>query len=125
MSTQSGSVNARQQWNRVAELEANVEYEITVPAGEEWKDASIRCGPEGYTRWWLRPFTWLRRHRPAPWFALIGVIGDGEPFMIGRQRVVQPQKAGQLLCYANDASFMYWNNSGSLKVSVTRRPTAE
>jgi hypothetical protein len=109
----------------VAELEANVEYEISVPAGEEWNDGSIRCGPEGYTRWWLRPFTWLRRHRPAPWFALIGAIGDGEPFTIGGQQVVKPKKPGQLRCYANDASFMYWNNSGSLTVSVARRPAAE
>jgi hypothetical protein len=121
MSNQTGFVSARERWNRVADVEKDVEYEVTVPAGEEWKDAWIRCGPEGYTSSWLKPFERLRRHPPSRWFALIGAIGDSEPFLIGRKRVVRPTEAGELRCFANDVPFMYWNNSGAIRVVVARQ----
>jgi len=57
------------------------------------------------------------------WFTLIGTIGKSEKaaFIIGCSlKYFQPVENGRLYCFANDLSFMYWNNSGTVTVRVTR-----
>lgn len=111
-------VAAREKWNFVATLEGGIEYQVQPIEGQTWVDWFTECGPEGYDRGFLKPFRWLRRHKTAPWFALIGVLGDGEPFEIGAGTRVTPDVTDALRCYANDIPWMYWNNKGSIDVSV-------
>ena len=88
-----------------------------------WCDASIRTGPAGYPSRSLgfrlaEPF---RRARKANWFALIGTIHQkGPAFVIGDGTDIVIPADGLLYCFANDLPSFYFNNSGHVKVVVTR-----
>ena len=94
-------------------------------ASGRWYDASISTGPDGYPspNWVLRLLEKLRRSPNANWFALVGAIGQKEAasFVIGRDATLQIADDGILYCFANDLPVMYWNNSGLVKLTVTRR----
>ena len=64
----------------------------------------------------------LRRAPLNPWFALIGAYerNNQTQFEIGTKREVTAVRSGRLTCYANDLPLMYWNNSGSVTLRVTR-----
>jgi hypothetical protein len=96
-------------------------------ASGHWFDASIPAGPEGYPSergpFWMRWFERWRRQPDANWFELIGAFGNGEMFNIGLGRQgYRPPKQGtqELICFANDLSGFYWNNSGGVVLTVTR-----
>ena len=74
-----------------------------------------------------------RRHEEWSWFALVGTVAnatsrpetDGTPpphctFLIGERNVVRVAAPGYLYAYANDAWRFYFNNRGSLRLTVTR-----
>lgn len=97
----------------------------------EWTDLSIRCGPDGYatrdapllSRWFLTLFERRRRLRAENWFVLAGVVGsdDTAAFRIGgRLDDWRPNASGELLCFANDVPSAYFNNRGSITLTVTR-----
>jgi hypothetical protein len=54
--------------------------------------------------------------------SLIGALGESErtTFRIGEHAPVTFHAPGELVLYANDACFMYWNHSGSIDVVVRR-----
>ena len=55
----------------------------------------------------------------APWFALLGGAGrDSAPFLIGADLELSPASSGRLFCFSNDVPRMYWNNGGSLLLTV-------
>ncbi|GAA0785780.1 DUF2235 domain-containing protein [Roseibium denhamense] len=78
-------------------------------------------------------FVMTRRHEDWPWFALIGVISDGfgvgkdgrtiehTAFLIGDGVEIDVKSDGYLYCYANDAWQMYFNNRGSVRLTVERK----
>lgn len=41
-------------------------------------------------------------------------------FNVGTETTFTAQYSGQLICFANDAHTLYWNNAGSLDVTITR-----
>jgi hypothetical protein len=41
-------------------------------------------------------------------------------FYVGQQTTFRAPNSGELICFANDAHNLYWNNAGSLNVTVTR-----
>jgi len=89
-----------------------------------WYDANIPSGPGGYETpgLLLRLFEPLRRFPKANWFGLIGSI-DRRPsatFFIGETSERNITEDGVLHCFANDLACMYWNNSGWIKLTVTR-----
>ncbi|MBL8849043.1 MAG: alkaline phosphatase family protein [Planctomycetaceae bacterium] len=59
---------------------------------------------------------------PAPCYGLIGRIGDGEPFFIGRTRSIVAQNAGKLQLGVND--FDVSDNSGEFLVQIELGGTA-
>jgi hypothetical protein len=112
---------ARPRWNHTGvAVNAGEAYELT--ARGFWNDASQHVTAKGYDLKRLAPFRPFRRRRDALWFELIGAVGESEPtsFRIGEHASVTLQSSGELVLYANDASFMYWNNSGSIDVTVRR-----
>lgn len=112
------TIEARRYWNDTGiELIAGVTYRLT--ASGIWKDADTPCGPDGYDSARLRPFRWLRRSRPHQWFALMGQVGN-VTFLIGSGTTFTSSVSGELRCYANDAPFMYGNNSGVVTLNVER-----
>ena len=115
-------VRAREKWNDTGiEVVAHGRYDLH--AAGEWVDWKVRCGPQGFgsTNLALRMSERLRRLPAAPWFMLVGAIGKSGPHHpIGRGTRLEPAESGPLYCFANDLPFMYWNNSGSIQLSISR-----
>jgi hypothetical protein len=117
-------VDAAKLWNPSGiALERGRVYDVNVEGDQTWKDWCIPTDADGYTREALRPFEFLKRVPDQNWLKLIGAIGrDGRtPIIIGSGMTnFSPSKSGELLCFANDLAWMYWNNCGSIRVTVTR-----
>jgi len=43
----------------------------------------------------------------------------GTLFMVGGNKTFTAQATGELVCFANDAMGLYWNNEGSINVTIT------
>jgi hypothetical protein len=116
------TIAAREKWNDTGILlVAGNEYELH--ASGEWYDQKNACGPDGYPspNLALRLSEWMRREPRERWFTLIGAVEKrGPAFPIGSGRRWQPSASGILHCFANDVSFMYWNNSGEVRLTITR-----
>jgi uncharacterized protein (DUF2235 family) len=116
-------VFAKPKWNdTILEVRKGETYRLE--ATGNWYDASHLCGPDGYASpsWGFRLFEGLRRRPRDNWFALIGAIGrdPSAAFLIGAGIETTMQQDGVLCCYANDLPFSYGNNSGYVKLQVTR-----
>ena len=96
-------------------------YSFKVDPVELWYDAQNSCNAEGYPSiGGMRYFEWARRVPRENWFKLIGCVGM-ETTAIGTSLpTFTPAMGGELTCFANDAYLMYWNNRGSVALSVTR-----
>lgn len=91
-----------------------------VMATGRWWDWFVNSGPQGYS---LPVLGDGRRVASAPMFCLIGCVDGDEAaaFAIGRRWEGTPATTGVLCCFANDLPKMYWNNWGSVGVTVTRQ----
>ena len=57
------------------------------------------------------------------WFALVGAVGKDEArlFLIGENLEGWEAKGdGELMCFANDVPRAYFNNHGSITLTITR-----
>ncbi|CAE6752129.1 DUF2235 domain-containing protein [Paraburkholderia nemoris] len=112
-------------------MKEGVSYRFKVLEGQTWLDGDTVSGAEGTPgNWMLRLFAWSKRVRDANWFELCGAISyPGEPseagvspqpfyFRIGREMEIKAPYSGYLYCFANDATWAYWNNQGSLRVDI-------
>jgi hypothetical protein len=117
------TVQASKKWNETGiRLIAGQEYEFK--ATGEWVDLIYHSDAEGYAspNWYMRMSERWRRVRKDNWFALIGAL-DYDPssfFKIGTSCMKVMERSGTLTCFANDVSIMYWNNKGSIQLTVTR-----
>ena len=102
-------------------LEVGRTYRIT--AHGRWKDWNRLCDAYGYTsdKRLLKIAEQWRREPRARWFALVGRIREhpSHQFVLGRDVTVSPEVNGELVCFANDVRFMYWNNCGTLTLTIT------
>ncbi len=124
-------------------------FDVREEPGQEapgWCDWWIWSGPDGWTipanakvselrectdkdTWsvstptiWAMRFAEWRSRADTKLLTLVGVnSGAGQHFEIGSQRArYQPKTQGEFCSYANDSTFLYSNNGGSLLVRVTR-----
>lgn len=120
----SSLILATRKWNCTGvSLDAEGIYSLSPTDVEGWKDGWIESTPEGHNATFLLPFRWLRRYREALWLALVGTIDRDLKtcFDLGSGLdKFTPSVSGELCCFANDAPFTYWNNSGSLRLEITR-----
>ena len=111
--------------------ERNKDVHIDVKKGEvyaieatgTWCDTKKHCvGPEGYDAESLRKWEKWRRVKGALWFTLIASVNkdDDSAKAIGPKGSFEAPADGKLFFFANDATIMYWNNSGSVSVTITR-----
>jgi len=125
-------IRARVKWNPTGVL-VNPGERYRLEADGRWSDLGIRADADGFpserapriSRRLLEKYEHKRRMPAELWFCLIGSVGEAPQgfFRIGRQLadwVVEPAISGELLCFANDVESAYWNNFGSLKLTVTR-----
>ena len=90
-----------------------------------WLDEKIPATAAGEAGMGLQRFTGaMCRHRQASWMELVGTLGreHEHQFRIGKGTVWENQTgiAAELFFYANDVYFMYYNNAGSVMVTITR-----
>lgn len=127
--TKSAVINAAVWWgNTGIVLEPNKRY--LLKASGDWFDADIKASPKGWDlnsiEEWKRPFFRDFAHlRPFDagdrWFSLIGKIGeDGDIFEIGTECTLFADTGGDLFCTANDLPIAYWNNTGTLDLTVAQ-----
>ena len=117
------TILANKKWNDTQiRLVAGEEYHFK--ASGQWKDWTIVCDEDGHTspNPLLRASERFRRVPKERWFAVIGTIQQNEDtsFRIGVEAKISPRSTGLLYCFANDVSFMYWNNTGEIQLTVTR-----
>ena len=116
-------VYARPYWNRTGfAVKAGAVYELS--ASGTWYDASTPSGPDGYLRgnFLQELVSGLRRSPRNRWFALMGAL-DGASntiFLIGSHATYTAPRSGELVCFANDVPGFYWNNTGSVTVTIHR-----
>jgi hypothetical protein len=115
----TATCKASRKWNATGvRLHRDREYHIV--ASGTWIDFYIRTDARGFERNHLRPFKRFKHQPEAPWFALMGSIGKESPcFLVGTGLLLKPDKAGELFLFANDMPAMYWNNRGSLDITIT------
>ena len=109
------TVYACKHWNPSGLLLVDAaEYEFDVEGEQHWHEAGITCTADGYDRFWLRSARGLQRYPCVDLFTLIGNVGrdPGRSFVIGTSARYTARGGGELFCFADDVSFMYWNNSG-------------
>lgn len=91
----------------------------------QWSDDKSPCTAAGTSNCGLQRFTSaMCRHKQAAWMELVGTLGrDHEhQFRIGAGAVWENTTGheGEIHFYANDVYFMYYNNAGSVMVTITR-----
>ena len=120
------AICARPWWNATGILlEAGSNYRFSCDLSQQWFDASIPSGADGYiSKNVLQSMTEKLRRVPVEnWFVLMGAIDkdSSTTFRIGSMlNSYSPSKTGQLYCFANDLWLFYFNNSGALSILITR-----
>ena len=117
-------VHARRYWNDTG-LELVKDAVYACYARGRWWDLIFQSGPDGYEApWWSllqRLLAGRRRVPTARWFALCGIVSGGgtDTFLIGSAARLQVP-AGRMLCFANDVPGAYWNNFGTITLTIER-----
>ena len=122
-SIEIAGIDAAKTWNRTGlVLECGVTYRFEVTQVSGWRDGKVETNPDGYEKLHLLPLIPARRYPPGGWLKLIGAIGTSawDYFPIGSGCTRKARAAGELYCFANDASFRYRDNDGQLTLKVTR-----
>ena len=122
-SSSAFTVDSTLKWNDVDMVEANKLYDFDC-SGQIWTDWFIDSSADGYeTPLRMKPFERFRRMPEENFFSLICCVGQDETYescqLIGEKNQVAFEKSGQLSCFANDLWLFYWNNIGSLEVTMT------
>ena len=103
-------------------LEKGKVYRLS--ATGKWTDFIPTTTASGYSAFYLKCFEKWRRLPDAKWFSIIGQIDDQREtrFDIGilleKNEPYLSTAPGVLQCFANDLSFMYWNNWGAIELGV-------
>lgn len=118
-------VKARSKYNKIMDVTKGSVYSFS--ASGEWKDAIIKSSPDGYVLYGGICNSLLRyKKEDSKYFTLIGCVLDKdskeiESFRIGSGTQHTFKTSGKLCMYANDGKNFYFNNSGSITVSVKKQ----
>jgi hypothetical protein len=116
-------IKACEFWNKTGVLvRSGGRYSLRVRGSQYWWDMVVRTTANGYSSLILRCAESRRRFPAADWLTLIGALDglESTAFRIGTGADWQPSKDGELTCYANDLTGMYWNNWGSVRLAIER-----
>jgi len=121
------SIKAESSENTVGlHLQRSEEYIVTVAEDQVWHDGSYEhIPPKGNSGTLLMSlFAFLKKHRDAEWFALIGEIKGAYKCHLhdlSKSSNLLAEEDGLLILYANDARGFYWNNRGKVTVIISRK----
>ena len=113
-------------WNDTG-IEVEEGHRYNFRADGDWVDLNIRSGPEGNPApVWAQRFVQQYLRVPGErYFTLIGALDrDAKSiFSIGAELLGwRAPRRGRLTCFANDVPFAYWNNRGSVRLTVEESP---
>lgn len=118
-------VVAKAKWNPTGLLVEPGQRYLVTASTDLWMDRDIpstAAGQPGVGAQKL--FLPLKRCRAAQWFQLVAAVGrsHSQLFPIGMEGKVSLVlgDSGELYLFANDVSFAYFNNAGSITVDVCR-----
>ena len=114
-------IHANCKWNSTQiEISESEEYEFTSKG--IWRDLTITTDADGYSSFYMKLFDAIKRAKEYKWFSLVGSLSTkrNEYFLIGKNNKIAFEKSGSLLCFANDITGFYWNNSGYITLHITR-----
>ncbi len=115
-------------WN-ASEIQVNQgeQYSFAYDNVVNWVDGTIPSSPT--TGWQGTSYQFLgklvspyRRSDKSDWYALVGSIGlkEDEVFFASDTGSVEMKKSGVVYFYANDKIGRYFNNKGTLRLTMTR-----
>lgn len=116
------TVKARSHWNDSGlDINQNGDesYLFEPKLEDRWSDAEIEADAAGFCAFPLPVPDFMKRVPDARWFELVASVGKDDGFVI-RKQPVQLKGKGRLYLFANDADGFYANNSGSIRVTITR-----
>ena len=115
----SVQVNSKNLWNGSGvQVKAGEVYQIR--ASGTWNDWYINTDANGYSVWYLNLVGFFKRVPSENYFKLIGAVNRGSKFAVGKSAQIRVAQSGHLEFFANDVLTFYWNNSGSVNVTITR-----
>ena len=96
------------------------QYTFAVAADQKWNDWYVRASADGYFNFLASLFG--QRVKGIKCFCLCGVYdqNDATAFAIGSSKTIIAGQDGTLSFFANDSRGFYFNNKGSIQLSVTR-----
>ena len=123
------TVHAREKFNNTGiKLIKGDWYHIQAAVTEQWKDKNITCNADGwkserFSNPMKKLFQLSERWRVMPevdWFTLIGTYANHRQnhIALGSECKFMSTFDDELLLSANDIPWLYWNNSGQIKVSI-------
>lgn len=125
-------IKAKSYWNASGLiLEKGATYNFEVKKVLDWKDAGNDATAEGRIETatgFLAAMRSLARAPDQEYFYFMGVLRgacyDGltceKQFPIGKETKFTAPADGEFCSFANDIPFMYWNNRGSITVTISR-----
>ncbi|MFK7799127.1 MAG: hypothetical protein AB8E82_16865 [Aureispira sp.] len=113
------SVHSKNLWNGSGvQVKAGEVYEIR--ASGTWNDWYINTDANGYSNWYLGLVGFLKRVPSENYFKLIAAVNRQRKYAVGKSASIRVTESGHLEFFANDVLTFYWNNSGSVYVTITR-----
>lgn len=104
-------------------LNAGQRVIVIADTHDSWKDLNIDCDADG---WWsnnpLYNLDLVKNSMDFPnenFMKLCAKVGN-EKFSIGKFSEFTPKTSGNLELFANDVSWLRWNNTGSITVTIAR-----
>lgn len=112
-------IDARRHWNDTG-LQITAGRAVRIIASGVWRDWMIETDADGFSRPHLRLAEPLRRVPTAHWFQLCGTIDRrlDQVIILGGDVAFKAPAGGRLFLFANDVSWMYWNNVGQIQVRI-------
>lgn len=112
-------IDARRHWNDTG-LQVTAGQTVRIIASGVWRDWKIETNADGFSRPHLKWAEPLRRAPDAQWFQLCGTIDRrlDQVILLGADVAFKAPAGGRLFLFANDVSWMHWNNVGRLQVQV-------
>lgn len=120
------NINSRLRWNdTLIDVVEGLAYQYV--ADGQWTDASRECNADGYSGTWLDSLSFLKRCGSAKWFQLVAAVDQksSQTIVLGHAGQFIAPASGRLWAYANDATFAYWNNKGSLALTINPTQTTQ
>ena len=120
-------VSAKVHWNHSGILARQGERFLLATGNVvDWRDAWVEASPDGQNDVpWVLDNKFARgflRYPHAEWYALVGAMDErlDTCFLVGRSVTFQAGHEGELCFFANDAPWAYYNNHGTLDLTITR-----